>query len=95
MSATLVLLKNRRPGQTAFLAEYQRAGGYQALRQAVGNMEPAAIRTLVLDSGLRGRGGAGFPPDANGRFSRPIPRARSTWYATATRWSQALTRIAF
>ncbi len=61
MSATLVLLKNRRPGQTAFLAEYQRAGGYQALRQAVGNMEPAAIRTLVLDSGLRGRGGAGFP----------------------------------
>jgi NADH-quinone oxidoreductase subunit F len=61
MSATLVLLKNRRPGETVFLSEYQRAGGYQALQRTVGKTEPAAIRAQVQESGLRGRGGAGFP----------------------------------
>ncbi|MBB4637040.1 NADH-quinone oxidoreductase subunit NuoF [Longimicrobium terrae] len=35
-------------------------GGYQALRKALG-MSPADIVTEVKNSGLRGRGGAGFP----------------------------------
>ncbi len=35
-------------------------GGYQALRQALG-MTPAAVTEAVKTSGLRGRGGAGFP----------------------------------
>ena len=55
-----VLFKNRRPGTTAFLPEYAAGGGYQGLRKAL-TMSPAEVRELVKASGLRGRGGAGFP----------------------------------
>jgi NADH-quinone oxidoreductase subunit F len=42
------------------LAAYRRTGGYQALAKALA-MQPADIVTAVKESGLRGRGGAGFP----------------------------------
>jgi len=40
---------------------YESAGGYQALRKALGGIAPAEVTNLVKDSKLRGRGGAGFP----------------------------------
>jgi NADH-quinone oxidoreductase subunit F len=48
------------PGYTPDLACYLRHGGYEALRKAV-TRKPAELIEEVKKSGLRGRGGAGFP----------------------------------
>jgi NADH-quinone oxidoreductase subunit F len=57
-----ILLKNmQQPGYTGSLPDYERAGGYQALRKVLGKVPPAEVTTTVIKSGLRGRGGAGFP----------------------------------
>jgi NADH-quinone oxidoreductase subunit F len=39
---------------------YERLGGYRAMRRALTEMEPEAIVEELKNSGLRGRGGAGF-----------------------------------
>ena len=59
--AEQVLLLNRRPDRPLTLDEYREHGGYEALRATVGKRTPEEVRQAVLDSGLRGRGGAGFP----------------------------------
>lgn len=40
---------------------YESAGGYQALRKVLTGMSPNDVKEIVKSSGLRGRGGAGFP----------------------------------
>lgn len=48
------------PGYTNDIDCYLRHGGYETLRQAV-TQQPEDLREEVKKSGLRGRGGAGFP----------------------------------
>ncbi len=57
-----ILLANmEQPGYTGSLADYERAGGYQALKKILGKVQPNEVTETVKKSGLRGRGGAGFP----------------------------------
>ncbi|MFA7331393.1 MAG: NADH-quinone oxidoreductase subunit NuoF [Candidatus Delongbacteria bacterium] len=45
----------------ASLDAYLEDGGYQSLKSALDRLQPAEVAAVVKASGLRGRGGAGFP----------------------------------
>ncbi len=47
---------------------YEKHGGYQAFRKAVKEMTPEQVTDVVKASGLRGRGGAGFPAGVKWSF---------------------------
>ncbi|CAM5508945.1 NADH-quinone oxidoreductase subunit F OS=Streptomyces violarus OX=67380 GN=FHS41_002975 PE=3 SV=1 [Streptomyces violarus] len=61
---------------------YRRHEGYEGLRKAVG-MSPDDVIAYVKESGLRGRGGAGFPTGMKWQF---IPQGR--WKAARTQRRQ-------
>ncbi|MDF9391755.1 MULTISPECIES: NADH-quinone oxidoreductase subunit NuoF [Methylococcus] len=48
-------------GSTVTLAEYLAGGGYEGLKKTLAEFTPLEVQQRVKDSGLRGRGGAGFP----------------------------------
>jgi NADH-quinone oxidoreductase subunit F len=56
------LTMNFRPdGEPMTFQEYEKVGGYRAVRKALLQMTRADVVQAVTDSNLRGRGGAGFP----------------------------------
>jgi NADH-quinone oxidoreductase subunit F len=56
-----ILLKNEHVEGIQGYETYRRTGGYASVEKAVKTMTPEAIVEEVKKSGLRGRGGAGFP----------------------------------
>ncbi|HDD31584.1 MAG TPA: NADH-quinone oxidoreductase subunit F, partial [Thermococcus litoralis] len=52
--------------------EYIAVGGYEALKKAL-KMKPEEIIDIIIKSGLRGRGGAGFPTGLKWKFTREAP----------------------
>jgi NADH-quinone oxidoreductase subunit F len=50
---------------------YVENGGYETARNALTTMQPADVLNVVKNSGLRGRGGAGFPTGVKWGFINP------------------------
>lgn len=61
MANTVVLSKNFGKKDSHTLGVYESGGGYTALKKALTGMKPEEVMAEVDKSGLRGRGGAGFP----------------------------------
>jgi NADH-quinone oxidoreductase subunit F len=56
-----ILLRHREIPDIGNLNVYKKNGGFDALKKVVTQMKPNEVTDLVKASGLRGRGGAGFP----------------------------------
>jgi NADH-quinone oxidoreductase subunit F len=56
-----VLLRHRDIPDIGKLSVYKEHGGFEAFKKAVTKMKPNEVTDTVKASGLRGRGGAGFP----------------------------------
>jgi NADH-quinone oxidoreductase subunit F len=70
-----VLLLNQQPDRPLTFDEYRQFGGYEALNTALKKMKPEEITKMVSASGLRGRGGAGFPTGKKWSFiGKAFPR---------------------
>ena len=60
MKETRVLLANIDEPDLHTIAVYERLGGYASMRKALLEMSPEDVLHELEESGLRGRGGAGF-----------------------------------
>jgi NADH-quinone oxidoreductase subunit F len=73
MTEMRLVLKNAGIVDPRRLATYLDVGGFSALRKITAGMSPDEVITEVKDSGLRGRGGAGFPSGLKWQLARAAP----------------------
>jgi NADH-quinone oxidoreductase subunit F len=74
---THILLRHRDVDNIHKLDVYQANGGYDGLKKAVNELAPDEVINTVRTSGLRGRGGAGFPTGVKWGF---IPKGPGEKY---------------
>ena len=67
---TRIVLRNCGKIDPGSMEEYVATGGYQALERVLKTMTPEAVIEEVSKSGLRGRGGAGFPTGTKWKLTR-------------------------
>ena len=65
---TRIVLRNAGTIDPTDIYQYIASGGYRALHQALTEMTPAEALQQVVESGLRGRGGAAFSTGTKWRF---------------------------
>lgn len=75
---TECVFANIREPHRATLDGYRSSGGYAALERALHSMTPEELIDLLDESGLTGRGGAGFPTGRKWRAVRDAPGASKT-----------------
>ncbi|MCL4500234.1 MAG: NADH-quinone oxidoreductase subunit NuoF [Deltaproteobacteria bacterium] len=71
----LILLDNVGVIDPTKIEDYVAKGGYETLKKVVTGMKPEQVVEEVKTSGLRGRGGAGFPTGLKWSFTRPLEAA--------------------
>jgi NADH:ubiquinone oxidoreductase subunit F (NADH-binding) len=72
MQETRILLRNVDNIDPVSAKAYADVGGYEALRQSITSSKPEAVIEKIQNSGLRGRGGAGFPTGTKWRYAAAV-----------------------
>jgi len=68
-----ILLGQNRQVDPCSIEDYIATGGYQALAKVLAGMEPESVIEEIKASGLRGRGGAGYPTGRKWESCRAAP----------------------
>lgn len=82
---TRVALRNCGVINPENIDEYIGTDGYQALIKALTEMKPQDVIDVIKASGLRGRGGGGFPTGLNGNSRKTNPATINSYAATPTK----------
>ncbi len=70
---TRILLHDNRLIDSQNIEDYIALGGYSALSKSLFTLGPQQVMQMVMDSGLRGRGGGGFPTAVKWTTTRDAP----------------------
>ncbi|TFB11032.1 NADH-quinone oxidoreductase subunit NuoF [Candidatus Marinimicrobia bacterium MT.SAG.3] len=71
-----ILTKNIETENSHRISVYMESGGYEAWKKVLKEMSPEEVTDIVKESGLRGRGGAGFPAGLKWSFVPKVDKPK-------------------